>query len=166
MSAATVNPKPSADQKPPEETILCAVYPMLVKPGILPHDDPSHSTLRTFIDLLDTTATEKEQRLKASPFRAAGNTFDFSNPAKCHLPDVWQFADQANLARLYDAVFRSDKQPDFVKATNLQIYIWSHQRGPQPSKKPNFHYGWCGCFPRDNPKANELHVGPDDGPHV
>ncbi|KAF6821136.1 hypothetical protein CPLU01_12563 [Colletotrichum plurivorum] len=137
---------------------------MLVKPGILPHDDPGHNTLKTFIDLLDTTATEKEQRLKVSPFRAVGNTFDFCEPTKCHLPNVWQFADQADLARLYDAVFRSDKQPNFVKAANLQIYIWFPQCGPQPSKKPNFHhlidirnfttlYGWCEYLPRDDPKS-------------
>ncbi|KAF6824978.1 hypothetical protein CMUS01_10015 [Colletotrichum musicola] len=138
------NSKPPAHQKPPGEAILCAIHPMLVKPGILSHDDPGHNTLKTFIDLLDTTATEKEQRLKASRFRA--------------------FADQADLARLYDAVFRSDRQPEFVKAANLQIYIWFPQHGPQPSKKPNFHhlidirsftlYGWCGCLPRDDPKTS------------
>ncbi|KAF6781396.1 hypothetical protein CMUS01_16778, partial [Colletotrichum musicola] len=127
MSAATANPKLSTDQKPAEETTLCAIRPMLVKPGILPHDDPGHNTLKTFVDLLDTTATEKEQRLKVSPFRAVGNTFDFSDPAKCHLPNVWQFADQFDLARLYDAVFRIDKQPDFIKAANLQIYMWFPQ---------------------------------------
>ncbi|KAJ0336227.1 hypothetical protein COL154_013564 [Colletotrichum chrysophilum] len=168
MYAATANPKLSGDPKPAEEMMLCAIRPMLVKPGILPHNDPGHNTLRTFIDLLDTTATEKEQRLKVSPFRAVGNTFDFRDPAKCHLPNVWQFADQADLARLYDAVFRSDKQPDFVKAANLQIYIWFPQRGPQPSKKPNFHhlidirnltlYGWCGCLPRDDPKTSRTLV--------
>ncbi|KAJ0344355.1 hypothetical protein COL154_010869 [Colletotrichum chrysophilum] len=162
------NSKLSADQKPAEETILCAIRPMLVKPSILPHDDPSHNTLRTFIDFIDSNATGKEQRLKASPFRAVGSTFDFSDPAKCHLPNVWQFAVQADLARLYDAVFRSDKQPDFIKAANLQIYIWFPQHGPQPSKKPNFHhlidirnftlYGWCGCLPRDNPKTSRTLV--------
>ncbi|KAF6781996.1 hypothetical protein CSOJ01_16039 [Colletotrichum sojae] len=164
MSTSTANPKPSADKKSTEETILCTVRPMFIKPGILSCDDPGHNNLKTFIDLLDTTATEKEQRLKVSPFRAVGNTFDFSDPAKCHLPNVWQFADQLDLARLYDAVFRINKQPDFIKAANLQIYMWFPQRGPQPSKKPNFHhlidirnftlYGWCGCLPRDDPKTS------------
>ncbi|KAF6794164.1 hypothetical protein CMUS01_16048 [Colletotrichum musicola] len=128
-AAATTNPKPSAAQKLGEETILCTVRPMFIKPGILLYDDPGHNNLKTFIDLLDTTATEKD------------------DPAKCHLPNVWQFADQSDLARLYDA-----------------IYIWFPQRGPQPSKKPNFHhlidirnltlYGWCGCLPRDDPKTS------------
>ncbi|KAF6786830.1 hypothetical protein CSOJ01_15331 [Colletotrichum sojae] len=112
-AAATTNPKPSAAQKLVEETILCTVRPLFIKPGILSYDDPGHNNLKTFIDLLDTTATEKEQRLKVSSFRAVGNTFDFSNPAKCHLPNVWQFADQLDLARLYDAVFCINKQPDF-----------------------------------------------------
>ncbi|KAF6811217.1 hypothetical protein CPLU01_15153, partial [Colletotrichum plurivorum] len=97
-AAATTNPKPSAAQKPGEETILCTVRPMFIKPGILSYIDPGHNNLKTFINLLDTTATEKEQRLKVSPFRAVGNTFDFSDPAKCHLPNVWQFADQFDLA--------------------------------------------------------------------
>ncbi|KXH67264.1 hypothetical protein CSAL01_10528 [Colletotrichum salicis] len=168
MSAATANPKLSADQKPAEETVLCTVRPMLIKPGILSHDDPGHNTLKTFIDLLDTTATEKEQRLNVSPFRAVGNTFDFSDPAKCYLPNVWQFADQADLAHLYDTVFRSNKQPDFIKAANLQIYIWFPQCGPQPSKKPSFHhlidirnytlYDWYGCLPRDEPKTSRTLV--------
>ncbi|KAH9225124.1 hypothetical protein K456DRAFT_1732153 [Colletotrichum gloeosporioides 23] len=168
MSATTAYPKLSPDPKPAEEMMLCAIRPTLIKPSILPHNNPSHNTLRTFIDLLDTTATEKEQHLKVSPFRAVGNTFDFRDPAKCHLPNVWQFADQADLARLYDAVFRSDKQPDFVKAAHLQIYIWFPQRGPQPSKKPNFHhlidirnltlYGWCGYLPRDDPKTSRTLV--------
>ncbi|KAF4895129.1 hypothetical protein CGCF415_v012019 [Colletotrichum fructicola] len=137
---------------------------MTKETDILPHNDPSHNTLRTFIDLLDTTATQKEQRLKVSPCRTVGNTFDFSNPVKCHLPNVWQFADQADLARLYDAVFRSDKQPDFIKAANLYIYIWFPQRRPRPSKKPNFHhliniqnftlYSWCGYLPRNNLKTS------------
>ncbi|KAJ0298897.1 hypothetical protein Brms1b_013274 [Colletotrichum noveboracense] len=168
MSAAAANPKLSADQKPAKETMLGAVHPMFIKPGILSYDDPGHNTLKTFVDLLNTTATEKEQRLKVSPFRAVGNTFDFNDPAKCHLPNVWQFADQADLACLYDAVFRSDKQPDFIKAANVQIYIWFPQRGPQPSKKPNFHhlidirnftlYGWCGCLPRDDPNTSRTLV--------
>ncbi|KAJ0270391.1 hypothetical protein CBS470a_013526 [Colletotrichum nupharicola] len=184
MSTPTAsNPKMPAGQKAAEEKIPCAIHPMLVKPGILPHDDPGHNTLKTFIDLLDTTATEKEQR---------GNTFDFSDPAKCHLPNVWQFADQADLARLYDAVFRSDKQPDFIKAANLQIYIWFPQRGLQPSKKPNFHHlidirnftlhGWCDYLPRDDPKVrmddqplatefltsatDEPYLDTNDGPHA
>ncbi|KAK1490751.1 hypothetical protein CCUS01_14346 [Colletotrichum cuscutae] len=123
MYTTTAYPKLSPDPKPAEEIMLCAIRPTLIKPSILPHNDPGHNTLRTFIDLLDTTATEKEQCLKVSPFRAVGNTFDFRDPAQCHLPNVWQFADQADLARLYDAVFRSDKQPDFVKAAHLQIYI-------------------------------------------
>ncbi|KAK1840382.1 hypothetical protein CCHR01_16991 [Colletotrichum chrysophilum] len=175
MSAAAANPKLSADQKPPGETTFCAIRPMLVKPGILPSNDPNHKTLRTFIDFLDTTATEKEQRLKVSPSRAVGNTFNFSDPAKCHLPNVWQFADQADLAHLYDAVFRSDRQPDFIKAANLQIYIWFPQQGPQPFKQPNSHhlidirnftlYDWCGCLPRDDPKTSRILVLTTDRAH-
>ncbi|KAF9872600.1 hypothetical protein CkaCkLH20_09779 [Colletotrichum karsti] len=176
MSAATTaNPKLVANQKSPRETIFCAIRPMLVKPGILPHDDPDHKTLRTFIDFLDTTATEKEQRLKVSPFRAVGNTFNFSDPAKCHLPTIWQFANHTDLARLYDAVFRSNKQPDFIKAANLQIYIWFPQQGPQLSKQPdtchlidirNFTlYDWCGCLPRDNPKTSRILVLTTDRMH-
>ncbi|KAK1597489.1 uncharacterized protein LY79DRAFT_576758 [Colletotrichum navitas] len=58
----------------------------------------------------------KKRRLDISPSRAVGNILDFNNPAKCHLPNVWQFADQADLFRLYDAVFHSKKQPNFLKS--------------------------------------------------
>ncbi|KAF6806914.1 hypothetical protein CPLU01_15852 [Colletotrichum plurivorum] len=63
-----------------------------------------------------------------------------------------------------DTSSKSTNEILLLDAANLQIYIWFPQRGPQPSKKPNFHhlidirnltlYGWCGCLRRDDPKTS------------
>ncbi|KAH9235758.1 hypothetical protein K456DRAFT_1722582 [Colletotrichum gloeosporioides 23] len=46
----------------------------------------------------------------------------------------------ADLARLYSAVFRSNKQPNFIKAAKLQIYIWFPLHGPHSSKFQEAHF--------------------------
>ncbi|CAI0650648.1 unnamed protein product, partial [Colletotrichum noveboracense] len=105
-----------------DKTLFCPPYT-----GQTWHPSPKRSRPQRPQKLLNTTATEKEQRLKVSPFRAVGTTFIFGNPAKCKLLTIYRakpldqipkrdassweavevayFTGQVDLARLYNAGF-------------------------------------------------------------